>query len=216
MDANVQKIELIMGLRAQGIRDTRVLEAIEKVPRELFLPTSVRAMAYADQALPIECGQTISQPFIVAYMTEKLAVTDLTKVLEVGTGSGYQTAVLSYLCRRVYTIERYRTLAKAAERRLAEMNRRNVTAMIGDGTMGWPAKATTFERIMVTACAPAGRIPPALFDQLAEGGRMLIPVEFSADRQELQLIERTATGFERQSLLPVRFVPLLEGIARAE
>lgn len=205
-----------MSLRAQGIRDTRVLEAIEKVPRENFLPDSVRPMAYADQALPIECGQTISQPFIVAYMTEKLQLTDLTKVLEVGTGSGYQTAVLSYLCRRVYTIERYRTLAKAAEKRLAALNRRNVTAMIGDGTMGWPAKGTTFERIIVTACAPAGRIPPALFDQLAEGGRMLIPVEFSADRQVLQLIERTETGFERQSLLPVRFVPLLEGIARAE
>lgn len=213
MDTDVQKIELVMKLRAQGIRNTRVLDAIEKVPRELFLPESVRLQAYADQALPIECGQTISQPFIVAYMTEKLEVTDLTKVLEVGTGSGYQTAVLSYLCRRVYTIERYRTLAKAAEQRLSQLNRRNITAMIGDGTKGWPAR-TTFERIIVTACAPAGRVPPALLSQLAEGGRMLIPIELSGGRQELHLITRAAEGYERKSLLPVRFVPLLEGTAK--
>ncbi len=213
MVADIGKIELIMMLRARGVRDTRVLEAIEKVPRELFVADSLRNEAYSDYALPIECGQTISQPYIVAYMTEKLAVTDRHKVLEVGTGSGYQTAVLSYLCRRVYTIERYRTLAKAAEARLEQLNRRNVTAMIGDGTKGWPAQAP-FERIIVTAAAD-GRVPPALMQQLAEGGRMIIPVAFAADRQELQLITRVDGEIVRETLLPVRFVPLLEGEARS-
>ena len=175
--------------------------------------TIANKMLLPSEKLPIDCGQTISQPFIVAYMTEMLQVTDLTKVLEIGTGSGYQAAVLSFLCRRVYTVERHRTLSKVAEQRISALNRRNVTAMVGDGTKGWPAGDTSFERIIVTACTPVGRAPQALLNQLAEGGRMIIPVELSPDRQELQLIERTSEGFQRRSLLPVRFVPLLEGIA---
>lgn len=212
MSENYSKIELIMRLRAQGVRDTRVLEAIERVPRELFLPENFKHQAYADHALPIACGQTISQPFVVAFMTDRLNVTDRTKVLEVGTGSGYQAAVLSHVCRRVYTIERFRTLAKQAEERFQEIGRRNITTMIGDGTKGWPAQAP-FERIIVTAAA-AGTVPGALLEQLSIGGEMIIPVEFSRERQELQKIVRTDAGFDYETLLPVRFVPLVAGVAK--
>ena len=212
MIENYSKIELIMRLRAQGVRDTRVLEAIEKVPRELFLPENFKHQAYADHALPIACGQTISQPFVVAFMTDRLNVTDRTKVLEVGTGSGYQAAVLSHVCRRVYTIERYRTLAKQAEERFQQIGRRNITTMIGDGTKGWPAQAP-FERIIVTAAA-GGTVPPALLEQLSIGGEMIVPVEFSRDRQDLQRIVRTDAGFDYETLLPVRFVPLVAGVAK--
>ena len=212
MSENYSKIELIMRLRAQGVRDTRVLEAIERVPRELFLPENFKHQAYADHALPIACGQTISQPFVVAFMTDRLNVTDRTKVLEIGTGSGYQAAVLSHVCRRVYTIERYRTLSKQAEERFQEIGRRNITTMIGDGTKGWPAQAP-FERIIVTAAA-AGTVPDALLEQLSIGGEMIIPVEFSRERQELQKIVRTDAGFDYETLLPVRFVPLVAGVAK--
>ena len=211
MNDDIRKIELIMKLRAEGVRDTRVLEAIETVPREAFVPEHLKDQAYADHALPIDCGQTISQPFVVAYMTDKLGLTERSKVLEIGTGSGYQTAVLSLLCRRVYSVERYRTLASTAEERLAAQSRRNVSIMVGDGNKGWPPQAP-FDGIIVTAAAPL-KVPPALLEQLAPGGRMIIPVALSPERQELQLITRTDDGFDRQSLLPVRFVPLLDGIA---
>lgn len=206
-----QKIELIMALRAQRIRDTRVLAAIETVPREMFVPDAFKDLAYADQALPIECGQTLSQPFIVAFMTDRLMVGDRMKVLEVGTGSGYQTAILAQLCRRVYTMERYRTLMKAAEERFAQLRLANVTTVLGDGSKGWPAQAP-FDRIIVTAAAK--KLPRKLLEQLAVGGIMVIPVEVSPGRQELLRITRTEEGFERESLLPVRFVPLVEGIAK--
>ncbi len=206
-----QKIELIMSLRAQRIRDTRVLAAIETVPREMFVPEAFRDLAYADQALPIECGQTLSQPFIVAFMTDRLMVGDRMKVLEVGTGSGYQTAILAQLCRRVYTMERYRTLMKAAEERFRELRLANVTTVLGDGGKGWPAQAP-FDRIIVTAAAK--KLPRKLLEQLAVGGIMVIPVEVSPGKQELLRITRTDEGFERESLLPVRFVPLVEGIAK--
>ncbi len=206
-----QKIELIMSLRAQRIRDTRVLAAIETVPREMFVPAAFRDLAYADQALPIECGQTLSQPFIVAFMTDRLMVGDRMKVLEVGTGSGYQTAILAQLCRRVYTMERYRTLMKAAEERFRELRLANVTTVLGDGGKGWPAQAP-FDRIIVTAAAK--KLPRKLLEQLAVGGIMVIPVEVSPGKQELLRITRTEEGFERESLLPVRFVPLVEGIAK--
>ena len=147
-----QKIELVMGLRAAGIRDTRVLAAIETVPREMFVPDAFKDLAYADQALPIECGQTLSQPFIVAFMTDRLKVGERMKVLEIGTGSGYQTAILAQLCRRVYTMERYRTLMKQAETRFKELRLANVTTVLGDGGKGWPAQAP-FDRIIVTAAA---------------------------------------------------------------
>ncbi|PKQ02401.1 MAG: protein-L-isoaspartate O-methyltransferase, partial [Alphaproteobacteria bacterium HGW-Alphaproteobacteria-12] len=164
-------------------------------------------------ALPIECGQTISQPYIVAYMTEQLRVGERMKVLEVGTGSGYQAAVLARLCRRVYTIERYRTLLNDALKRFEELRIHNITAKVGDGAKGWPEQAP-FDRIIVTAAAPA--VPQALVDQLKEGGLMIVPVATSGARGEQKLvrIERTGDGVKREELLPVRFVPLVEGVAK--
>jgi protein-L-isoaspartate(D-aspartate) O-methyltransferase len=207
-----QKIELIMSLRSNGIRDTRVLEAIETVPRELFVPEAFQDLAYADQALPIECGQTLSQPFIVAFMTDRLKVGDeRMKVLEIGTGSGYQTAILAQLCRRVYTMERYRTLMKSAEQRFKALRLANVTTILGDGNKGWPQQAP-FDRIIVTAAA--SKLPRKLLEQLAVGGIMIVPVEVSPGKQEILRITRTEEGFDRESLLPVRFVPLVEGIAK--
>lgn len=207
------KIELIMALRRQGIRDKRVLNAIERVPRETFIDASFRKQAYEDHALPIECGQTISQPFVVAYMTEQLQVTDRMKVLEVGTGSGYQAAVLSKLCRRVYTIERYRTLLKDAVKRFEELHLHNITAKVGDGAEGWPEQAP-FDRIIVTAAAPA--VPRKLVEQLKPGGLMIVPVGTPGGRGEQNLVRiaRTEEGVKREELLPVRFVPLVEGVAR--
>src|SRR3954471_8744634 len=163
-----------MSLRNQGIRDIRVLEAIECTPRELFLEGPFVNQAYADQALPISCGQTISQPFIVAFMTDRLKVDSRRKVLEVGTGSGCQAAILSRLCRRVYTIERYRPLAKAAGERFQALGLSNITQMVGDGMKGWPKQAP-FDRIIVTAAATD--MPEALVQQLAIGGVMILPLE---------------------------------------
>jgi protein-L-isoaspartate(D-aspartate) O-methyltransferase len=206
-----RKIELIMSLRNQGIRDQRILEAIERTPREMFLGPSFQSMAYADQALPIACGQTISQPFVVAFMTDRLQLGDRSKVLEIGTGSGYQTAILSPLCRRVYTIERYRALAKEAGERFKSLGLANVTQMVGDGHKGWPKQAP-FDRIIVTAAAR--EVPAPLADQLALGGIMVLPLENGPMRQELVRITRDERGFAHERLLPVRFVPLVEGVAR--
>src|SRR5437868_1130823 len=163
-----------MALRNQGIRDRAILEAIERTPREMFLGPSFQPMAYADQALPIACGQTISQPYVVALMTDRLKLNDRCKVLEIGTGSGYQTAILSPLCHRVYTIERYRTLAKDAEARFKALGLPNITQMVGDGYKGWPNQAP-FDRIIVNAAAP--EVPPPLPDHLAPGGLMFNPLE---------------------------------------
>jgi protein-L-isoaspartate(D-aspartate) O-methyltransferase len=206
-----RKIQLLMSLRNQGVRDVRVLEVIEKVPRELFVEPSFAGQSYADQALPIACGQTISQPFIVGLMTDRLKVGARHKVLEIGTGSGYQAAILSYLCRRVYTIERYRTLAKAAELRFKELKIGNITSIVGDGMLGWPGQAP-FERIIVTAAARI--IPPALLDQLSPNGIMVIPLEKKPGKQDLYRITRTGQGFDSEHLAAVRFVPLVEGVAR--
>jgi protein-L-isoaspartate(D-aspartate) O-methyltransferase len=202
------QIGLIMQLRRRGIRDTRVLRAIERVPRDLFVDESFAEHAYQDIALPIECGQTISQPYVVALMTEKLELDDRHKVLEIGTGSGYQAAVLSHLCRRVYTVERWRELQKAAERRFAQIGITNVTTIIGDGWLGWPPQAP-FDRIIVTAAAPEA--PQALIDQLKVGGRMIIPLGSSRDAQQLVQIDKTEEGLAETPLLPVRFVPLVHG-----
>jgi protein-L-isoaspartate(D-aspartate) O-methyltransferase len=210
MIGDPRKIDLIMKFRNQGIRDVRVLEAIEKVPREMFVPPSYALEAYADHALPIDCGQTISQPFVVAFMTDRLKVAKRMKVLEVGTGSGYQTAILAMLSRRVYTIERHRQLLGDAMDRLKTLKLGNVTSMVGDGSKGWPAQAP-FERIIVTAAAR--EVPAALLEQLAVGGLMVIPVETPENRQELKRITRRASGYETESLLNVRFVPLVEGAA---
>ncbi|MDP9137649.1 MAG: protein-L-isoaspartate(D-aspartate) O-methyltransferase [Pseudomonadota bacterium] len=211
MTEDPRQIELLMMLRDRGVRDTRVLEAMENVPRDLFLPRSFEHQAYADQALPIACGQTISQPFIVAFMTDRLKAGDRMKVLEVGTGSGYQTAVLSHMCRRVYTIERYRMLHREALDRFRKLNLANITAMVGDGMKGWPAQAP-FERIIVTAAAI--EVPPDLVEQLGVDGIMIIPVQTSHDRQKLERITKTAGGVKTEHLLDVKFVPLVEGIAK--
>ncbi|MEN8721712.1 MAG: protein-L-isoaspartate(D-aspartate) O-methyltransferase [Alphaproteobacteria bacterium] len=205
-----QKLQFLMGLRARGIRDARVLAAMERVPRQDFLSFAFAPQAYEDTALPIECGQTISQPYIVAYMTERLGVEAGTKVLEIGTGSGYQAAVLSHLCRRVYTIERHKPLLKQAEARFQALDLHNITTLWGDGLKGWPEQAP-FERIMVTA---AGHdVPQLLADQLAVGGKMLVPVGHHGDQMIVEVV-RTEQGFETDHLLDVRFVPLVEGAAR--
>jgi protein-L-isoaspartate(D-aspartate) O-methyltransferase len=202
------QIGLIMQLRRRGIRDTNVLRAMERVPRELFVDPAFADHAYQDIALPIDCGQTISQPFVVAYMTEQLDLDDRHKVLEVGTGTGYQAAVLSHLCRRLYTIERYRELQKAAERRFAQLAITNVTTIIGDGWLGWPPQAP-FDRIIVTAAAREA--PAKLLDQLKTGGRMIIPLGENRDAQQLVVIDKTEEGITQKPLLPVRFVPLVHG-----
>jgi protein-L-isoaspartate(D-aspartate) O-methyltransferase len=202
------QIGLIMQLRRRGIRDQNVLRAIERVPRELFVDEAFADHAYQDIALPIECGQTISQPYVVAFMTEKLELEPGHKVLEIGTGSGYQAAVLSHLCRRVFTIERWRELQKAAEQRFADLGISNVTSIIGDGWLGWPPQAP-FDRIVITAAA--AEPPPALLEQLKVGGRMILPLGETRDTQALVQIDKTEAGTTLKELLPVRFVPLVHG-----
>ncbi len=216
-DLEAGKIKLVMALRRQGIRDARVISAIERVPREAFVTGSFVDQAYDDHALPIECGQTISQPYVVAYMTEKLEVGERMKVLEVGTGSGYQAAVLAQLCRRVYTIERYRTLLDDAVKRFEILGFHNITAQVGDGSKGWPEQAP-FDRIIVTAAAP--EIPLELANQLKVGGIMVVPVDVDGGQggqlggQKLVRLTREEDGANVEELLPVRFVPLVEGVAR--
>jgi protein-L-isoaspartate(D-aspartate) O-methyltransferase len=206
-----RKAELILGLRNQGIRDMKVLEAMERVPRDLFVAEPFQNRAWADTALPIACGQTISQPYVVAAMTQALDLNDRCKVLEIGTGSGYQTAVLAQLCRRVYTIERYRSLLKEAEARFAALKLTNVTSMAGDGSKGWPMQAP-FDRIIVTAAAP--ELPQTLIEQLAVGGVMVVPVDVAQGDQEIKRITRSDSGIKVESLMRVRFVPLVEGLPR--
>ena len=208
MSFEEQRISLIMELRREGIHDVRVLSAIERVPREAFVPEALKAQAYANVALPISSGQTISQPYVVAYMTQALEVGERTKVLEIGTGSGYQAAVLAKLCRRVYTIERHRELLRESEQRFHALGLHNITTRLGDGHKGWPEQAP-FERIIVTAAA--ADVPEALCRQLADGGAMVIPV---GDRssQEIWRVHRRADAFETERMLPVRFVPLVEGV----
>jgi protein-L-isoaspartate(D-aspartate) O-methyltransferase len=187
----------------RGVRDQRTLNAMRKVPRHLFVPALLRGAAYADQPLPIGRGQTISQPYIVAYMTEKGLVGPEDRVLEIGTGSGYQAAILGELAKEVYSVEIIRELADAATQKLTQLGYNNVEVKWGDGNQGWPQHAP-FDVILVTA-APT-EVPEALLEQLKVGGRMVIPVGGSS--QELVRITRTDTGFERESLLPVIFVPM--------
>jgi len=200
---------LILELRQCGITDKKVLDAIERVPRDMFLADHFKSRAYENVALPIGHHQTVSQPLVVAMMTEALELTDRSKVLEIGTGSGYQTAVLSPLCRRVYTIERHKELLRVAEQRFEALNIRNVTAMAGDGSAGWPEQAP-FERIIVTAAALD--VPPLLFDQLAVGGIMIIPIGVDEHDQRLTKIVKTEDGAETTDLGGVRFVPLVAGM----
>ena len=209
MTVDARKIRLIMRLRRAGISDTNVLSAIERIPREAFVPDSFQDQAYADRTLPIGHGQTLSQPRVVALMTQALEIDRRIKVLEIGTGSGYQAAVLSRLCRRLYTIERHRELQRAAERRFRELRLHNITARLGDGAKGWPEQAP-FARIMVTAAA-AG-IPESLVDQLAPGGIMVVPVGRPGADQTLLRVTRNEGGFHEEVLGDVRFVPLLAGL----
>lgn len=209
MTEDRRRLQLLQSLRDQGISDERVLVAIGNVPREVFVESLFADDAYVDQALPIPCGQTISQPYIVALMTEALKVEPHSRVLEIGTGSGYQAAVLSRLARRVYTIERYATLAEAAAQRFAELGITNITQRVGDGTLGMPEFAP-FDRIMVTAAAR--EVPQAYLDQMAPGSILVIPIEERPGRQSLWRITRDQQGFEHEHLLPVRFVPLVEGL----
>ena len=206
MSSDARKIRLVIGLRRAGIGDTRVLGAIERIPRELFSPDGFREQAYEDTALPIGCHQTISAPTTVARMTQALELTDRMKVLEVGTGSGYQAAILSRLCRRLYTIERYRELLAAAEERFAALRITNITAKAGDGTYGWPEQAP-FERIIVTAAATD--VPPLLAEQLAVGGIMVFPIDDGAGGQRLLRVRRGPEHLDTEDLGPMRFVPLI-------
>ena len=211
MSNMASKIRLILKLR-KSITDTSVLSAIERVPREAFVPLTFHDQAYEDTALPIGCGQTISQPFVVASMTQELRVNDRHKVLEIGTGSGYQTAILAKLCRRVYSIERHRPLLEIAEKRLSDLGIRNVTCKAADGMKGWIEQAP-FDRIIVTAAA--GEMPPqALLDQMSVGGIMIIPMGRDKSSQFIARITRTEDGYDTEQLMPVRFVPLLPNIAR--
>lgn len=193
-------------LQASGrnIRDPRVLQAMRKVPRHEFVPPDLRDAAYQDRPLPIGYSQTISQPFIVAFMTEKLEPEASDRVLEVGTGSGYQAAVLAELVRDVYTIEIVEPLASRAKRTLEERGYENVHVKAGDGYRGWPEKAP-FDAIIVT-CAP-DHVPPPLVEQLAEGGRMVIPVG-DYPRQQLYLYEKVGGELQESAILPVYFVPM--------
>jgi protein-L-isoaspartate(D-aspartate) O-methyltransferase len=204
-------MQFLLSLRRRGITDAAVLRALDEVPREHFVEAKFADTAYADQALPISCGQTISQPFVVAFMTEQLAVRSEHRVLEVGTGSGYQAAILSRLAREVVTVERFRTLADAARERLARLGYQNVETRAGDGLAGAPERAP-FDRIIVTAAASS--VPEALVDQLALGGVMVLPVGPPDGRQQLLKLTKHDSQLAREELIAVRFVPLLPGQAR--
>jgi protein-L-isoaspartate(D-aspartate) O-methyltransferase len=200
------RARLVLELRGEGIVDDDLLGAIERVPRDIFVPKPFQHQAWENVALPIDCGQTISQPSVVARMTQALEPDNRMKVLEIGTGSGYQTAILSYICRRVYTIERHRDLLQQAESRLEILRRRNITARLGDGSRGWPEQAP-FERILVTAAAID--IPPKLSSQLAIGGIMVVPIGDDPDSQRIVRVRRKEDGLDIDDLGPVKFVPLV-------
>jgi protein-L-isoaspartate(D-aspartate) O-methyltransferase len=206
-----EKMMFQLTLRRRGISDQAVLRAMEEVPREAFVAAVDRGHAYRDSALGISCGQTISQPFVVAYMTEQLQLKKEHKVLEIGTGSGYQAAILSRLCRHVLTIERYRTLADEARARLEKLDYHNIEVMYGDG-FDVPVGAGDFDRIIVTAAME--QIPDKLLERLVPGGILIAPVGPHHGTQTLVRVVRTDSGFDRKELVDVRFVPALPGIAR--
>ena len=206
-----EKMMFQLTLRRRGISDQSVLRTMEEVPREVFVTAIDRSHAYRDSALGIACGQTISQPFVVAYMTEQLQLGKDHRVLEIGTGSGYQAAVLSRLGKHVLTIERYRTLADSARKRLEKLGYYNIEVMLGDG-FDVPAGAGNFERIIVTAAME--QIPDKLLARLVPGGILIAPVGPHQGTQTLVRVFRTDSGFDRKELVDVRFVPALPGIAR--
>jgi protein-L-isoaspartate(D-aspartate) O-methyltransferase len=203
------KIRLVMELRSTGVTDTRVIGAIERIPREEFTPPSFRDQAYENTALPIGHGQTLSQPTVVGLMSQALELGPRMKVLEIGTGSGYQAAILSLLCRRVYTIERHKPLLDEAEARFKKLRLHNITTRLGDGWLGW-AEQAPFERIIVTAAPPS--VPQTLLDQLAPDGIMVLPVGSEKRSQRLVRIRNTSSGRVEEDIAAVRFVPMVEGL----
>ena len=210
-DIAERKMQFLFALRSRGVTDARVLSAMEKIDRGDFVRGHFAARAYEDMPLPIACGQTISQPSVVGLMTQALRVSNRDKVLEVGTGSGYQAAILSQLARRVYTADRHRRLVVEASEVFRQLDLTNITAVTADGSFGLPDQAP-FDRILVTA---APEDPPGpLLAQLKIGGIMVLPVGQSDAVQSLIRVTRTETGFDYDELLPVRFVPLVEGLGR--
>lgn len=203
-------MQFLYALRSRGVRDRHVLTAMEKIDRGLFVEGVFAARAYEDVPLPIACGQTISQPSIVGLMSQAAQIGPRHHVLEVGTGAGYQAAILSLLARRVWTVERHKPLSLAAQRRFAKLDLTNITALTGDGSHGLPDQAP-FDRILVTAAAEDP--PGPLLAQLRDGGIMVVPVGQSDAVQSLIKVTRTGSGFEYEELRNVRFVPLVEGIA---
>jgi len=208
MTATAEMAGLISGLREQGVTDGAILSVLEQLPREMFLPDLFRDRAYDDVALPIGHHQTLSQPSVVGRMTQALELGDRMKVLEIGTGSGYQAAVLARLCRRLYTVERHPALLKGAEQRFERLGLVNITTRAGDGSLGWSEQAP-FERIMVTAAA--ADVPDVLLGQLAEDGIMIVPVGLDENDQHLLRVRRRAGDIETDDLGPTRFVPLIAG-----
>ncbi|MEJ0044163.1 MAG: protein-L-isoaspartate(D-aspartate) O-methyltransferase [Rhizomicrobium sp.] len=214
-----RQIQLIMELRGQGISDPRVLDAVERTPRDLFVDKPLEYAAYNNTALPIACGQTISQPYVVAYMTQQLDVKPNMRVLEIGTGSGYQAAVLSPLCRRVYTVERHKLLLEQALARFKALKLHNIATKLGDGYQGWSQQAP-FDRILLSCAVET--VPPILIEQLKIGGVLVAPVgsvpqsegEGRPERisQQLTKMIRNETGVTEELLIPVLFVPMLSGL----
>jgi protein-L-isoaspartate(D-aspartate) O-methyltransferase len=210
VERDPRAMQLVLELRQNGITDDKLIAVMERLPRDLFVPQAFRARAYENLALPIGYHQTVSQPHVVALMTESLALNDRCKVLEIGTGSGYQAAVLAPLCRRLYTIERHKPLLMEAEERFKHLRITNITTRFGDGSKGWPEQAP-FDRIIVTAAAID--IPPVLVDQLAVGGIMVVPIGDDQHDQRLVKVVRTETETRISDLGWVRFVPFVEGEA---
>ncbi|MDZ4320694.1 MAG: protein-L-isoaspartate(D-aspartate) O-methyltransferase [Caulobacteraceae bacterium] len=210
-EASVQLARLVLSLRSQGVSSPAVLKAIESTPRELFTPDLFKDRAFEDSALPIACGQTISQPYIVGLMSQALEVEPRSRVLEIGTGSGYQTTILSKLSRLVYTVERYRTLLGEAEGRFKQLGLTNVITRFGDGGLGWPEQAP-FDRILVTAAAPDE--PKALLSQLKPKGVLVAPIGKGPVQSLKRYTGDGAGGFRIEVMTDVRFVPLLDGVAK--
>ncbi len=210
-ETRVRVASMMLRLRSSGVSDRRVLNAIESIPRDLFVPDEFREMAYEDRALPIECGQTISAPSVVATMTAALQLGERHKVLEIGTGSGYQTAILARLARRVTTLERYKTLIQLAESRWAKLGIGNISAIQSDGTLGWKQQAP-FDRILITAACPEA--PSKLVAQLAEEGILIAPIGSSEAVQRLTFFQKFGTRVDTRDLGGVRFVPLVAGVAQ--
>lgn len=206
-----RQMQFLFALRSKGVTDARVLTAMERTDRALFVKGHFADRAYDDMPLPIACGQTISQPSVVGLMTQALQVQPRDKVLEVGTGSGYQAAILSHLARRVYTVDRHKTLMRDARAIFTKLDITNLTAFTADGSFGLPDQAP-FDRILVTAAAEDP--PGSLLAQLKVGGIMVLPVGQSDSVQQLIRVSRTETGFEYEEIRPVRFVPLLEGLGK--